>query len=233
MSGKCSIVATPIGNLDDMTFRAVKVLKDAQVIAAEDTRRAKILLQHFDIHTPVISYHMHNENSKTNHLADRIEGGDHLALLSDAGTPCISDPGFLLVRELVARGIEPEVIPGASALTYVIVACGFPAHEIHYGGFLPPKKGKRQKLLQQFTENGATAIVYESPFRITKLLEDIVIALGEDTAVCMCREATKVHEEHIRGTAAELLKHYKDKKWKGEFAIAISNHPSVVNKQEE
>ncbi len=223
MAGKLSIVAGPIGNLEDMTLRAIRTLKEADVIAAEDTRRARILLKHFEIDRPLTSYHMHNEAGKTRQLLLQVEDGRKVALLADAGTPCLSDPGYLLVRDAVAREIEPEVIPGPSALTYAVSACGFPVTDFHFAGFLPTKSGKRRRALRALAEH-TTFFVYESPFRINKLLLEITEEIGPRTRLVLFREATKLHEEHIRGTAKDLLEQFGEKKWKGEFTVAITSH---------
>ena len=222
MSGKLLLISTPIGNLDDLTFRALKELKNASLIAAEDTRRARKLLNHFDIQCPVIAYHMHNEKSKTSSLLERVNNGETVAVISDAGTPCLSDPGYILVKSAVECGIEPEIIPGVSALTYAVAACGFPVTDFHFGGFLPQKSGKRRSTLKRLVENSKTLFIYESPFRINKLLLEISEEVGPATRVVLIREATKMYEEHIRGNAADLLETYKDKKWKGEFTVAIT-----------
>ena len=222
MSGKLIIVATPIGNLGDMTFRAVDTLKSVDLIAAEDTRRAKKLLTHFEISCPLTSLHMHNEKTKSSRLIERVLNGQKVALLSDAGTPCLSDPGYLLVRDAVEEGIEPEIIPGVSALTYAVAACGFPVSDFHFAGFLPQKSGKRRTALKHYLENSKTVFFYESPYRVNKLLLEVIEEIGSETNMVLIREATKLHEEHIRGSAQELHDKYKDKKWKGEFTIAIT-----------
>lgn len=222
MSGKLLIVSTPIGNLGDMTFRAVEALKTATLIGAEDTRRAKKLLNHFEINCPLTSYHMHNEKNKTSSILERVLNGDTVAVLSDAGTPCLSDPGYILVRDAIIAGIEPEIIPGVSALTYAVAACGFPVSDFHFAGFLPQKSGKRRKTLKHLLENSKTVFLYESPYRVNKLLLEICEEVGEETHVVLIREATKLYEEHLRGTAFELLEKYKEKKWKGEFTVAVT-----------
>ncbi len=223
-SGRLSIVASPIGNLEDITLRALRVLKEADLIAAEDTRHSRKLLTHYEIKQPLTSYHMHNEKGKTSKLLDRVLRGEHVALLSDAGTPCLSDPGYLLVRDAIAAGIEPEIIPGAAALTYAVSACGFPVSDFHFGGFLPPKGAKRRRRLAEMAASGKTFFLYESPHRINKLLTEIAEELGVDTQVALIREATKFFEEHIRGTAGELCETLKDRKWKGEFTVAVTTH---------
>ncbi|NQZ68172.1 MAG: 16S rRNA (cytidine(1402)-2'-O)-methyltransferase [Lentisphaeria bacterium] len=216
-----SLVATPIGNLEDMTFRAVRILKEVDLIAAEDTRHAKKLLNHYEIKTPLTSYHMHNEKGKTDSLLDRVEGGLHLAMLSDAGTPCISDPGYLMVRDAIARGIKIELIPGASALTYAAAVCGFPITDFHFHGFLPQKSGKRKRVLESIKDHPSTYFFFESPYKMNRLLNEVKEVLGEDTQMFLLREATKLHEEHIHGSAGELQEMYAEKKWKGEFTVAV------------
>ena len=222
MSGQLIIVATPIGNLGDITLRALETLKEVDLIAAEDTRRAKKLLSHFEINCPLTSLHMHNEKTKSNRLIERVLNGQKVALLSDAGTPCLSDPGYLLVRDAVEAGIEPEIIPGVSALTYAVAACGFPVSDFHFAGFLPQKSGKRRSSLKHYVENSKTVFFYESPYRVNKLLVEVIEEIGPETRMVLIREATKLHEEHIRGSALELHEKYKDKKWKGEFTVAVT-----------
>ena len=221
-AGKLSIVATPIGNLEDMTFRAVRVLGEADLIAAEDTRRAQILLKHYQITSRLTSYHMHNEARKTAQLIEQVKQGRKVALLADAGTPCLSDPGYLLVREAVAAGLEPEIIPGVSALTYAVAACGFPVSDFHFAGFLPRQSGKRRRMLRELAEKGSTFFLYESPYRVNKLLVEITEEIGPETRVALLREATKRYEEHIRGTAQELRDRFSEQKWKGEITVAVT-----------
>ena len=219
--GWLALVATPIGNLEDITLRALRVLKEADLIAAEDTRRTRKLCSHFDIHTRLISYHAHNEHRKTEKLLDMVERGKRVAVLSEAGTPSVSDPGFLIVRAALARGIEPVVIPGASALTYAVVAAGLPVDRFTFLGFLPPKPGKRRRFLEALKETETTVFLFESVHRIPGLLEDIAEVLGPHTPVAVIREATKLHEERIRGTAAEILARHGTRDWRGEFVVAI------------
>ena len=219
--GQLFLLSTPIGNLEDITFRAVRILKEADLVAAEDTRRAVKLLNHFEIKVPLTSYHMHNERAKTDKLLDRVNAGEKVVVLSDAGTPAIADPGFYIVREAVERGIEPTVIPGVSAVTFAAVASGLPVDEFIFAGFLPVKKGKRQKTLERLRESNMTCFLFESPYKINKLLGEIAEHLGADTQVSLVREATKIYEEVIRGNAGELSQKYKDKNWKGELVVAI------------
>ena len=219
--GQLFLLSTPIGNLEYITYRAVRTLKEADLVAAEDTRRAVKLLNHFEIKVPLTSYHMHNERAKTGSLLDRVSAGEKVVVLSDAGTPAIADPGFYIVREAVEQGIEPVVIPGVSALTFAAVAAGLPVDEFVFAGFLPVKKGKRQKTLERLQATQMTCFLFESPYKINKLLTEISEHLGSETQVSLVREATKIYEEVIRGTAGELAKQYKDKNWKGELVVGI------------
>jgi 16S rRNA (cytidine1402-2'-O)-methyltransferase len=221
--GKLTILATPIGNLEDLTFRAVRMMGEADLIAAEDTRHAKKLLNHYEITTAVTSYHMHNESRKTESLLNYVRNGSRIVMLTDAGTPCLSDPGYILVKKAIEAGIEPEIIPGPSALTYAVSACALPVSDFHFVGFLPNKGAKRRRILRTYAHHSRTLFLYESPHRISKLLLEISEEIGEDTTVVLIREATKRFEEHIRGTAKELLEEHGERKWKGEFTVAIYN----------
>lgn len=220
-AGWLALVATPIGNLEDMTFRGARILSEADCIAAEDTRRAAKLCSHFDIHTPRTAYHAHNEHRRTEGLLDRVERGEKIAILSDAGTPAVSDPGFLIVREALKRGIEPVVIPGVSALTFAVVAAGLPVDTFHFAGFLPQKSGKRRSALATMGQVGGTWFLFESPHRIGRLIQEVVDVLGEDTRLALVREATKVHEECIRGLAGELLTEGVGLSARGEFVVGM------------
>ena len=232
-SGALYMLATPIGNLEDMTYRAVNTLRRADLIAAEDTRRAGILLKHFEIQCRTTSYHMHNEQGKTSWLLDQVEAGQKVVVLSDAGTPVISDPGFLAVREAVARGIEPIIIPGVSALTFAAVACAFPLEAFTFAGFLPVKGGKRKSLIESYRKAGLCTFFYESPHKIDKLLKDVIELCGAGTPVALVREATKVYEETLRGTAGELLERGREKKWRGEFVVAVNMREAEIQSAEE
>ncbi|WP_037318181.1 16S rRNA (cytidine(1402)-2'-O)-methyltransferase [Salegentibacter sp. Hel_I_6] len=218
--GKLFLVPTPIGNLDDMTFRAVKVLKEVDTILAEDTRNSGKLLKHFDIGTHMQSHHMHNEHKTVDHIVERIKSGENIALISDAGTPAISDPGFLLTRACVEAGIEVDCLPGATAFVPALVNSGFPNDKFIFEGFLPVKKG-RQTRLNLLTEETRTMIFYESPHKLLKTLKHFSEYFGEDRPVSVSREITKLHEETIRGTAAEVLQHYTKKPPKGEIVIVV------------
>jgi 16S rRNA (cytidine1402-2'-O)-methyltransferase len=218
--GKLFLVPTPIGNLDDMTFRAVKVLKEVDTILAEDTRNSGKLLKHFDIGTHMQSHHMHNEHKTVDHIVERIKSGENIALISDAGTPAISDPGFLLTRSCVEAGIEVDCLPGATAFVPALVNSGFPNDKFIFEGFLPVKKG-RQTRLNLLAEETRTMIFYESPHKLLKTLKHFSEYFGEDRPVSVSREITKLHEETIRGTAAEVLQHYTKKTPKGEIVIVV------------
>ena len=224
--GRLCIMSTPIGNLGDMTYRAVRTLQEADLVAAEDTRRAQKLLNHFEIKVKTVSYHSHNEHKKTEWLLDQVNDGLTVVVLSDAGTPCIADPGFLAVREAVKRSIEPEVIPGVSALTFAAVAAGLPVVNFSFFGFLPVKKGRRTTALNTIEAEQRTTFLYESPYRMEKLLNLISEVMDENTQVSVIREATKIYEEVLRGTATEILEQVGEKRWKGECVVVIS---PVVN----
>ena len=222
-SGKLYIVSTPIGNLNDITYRALETLRSVDLIAAEDTRHTRKLLTRFDIHTKMCSYHTHNEHHRTAGLIEEIQAGLKLAVVSDAGTPSIADPGFLLVREAVAAGIEPEIIPGVSALTFAATAAGLPVDKFAFYGFPPVKSGRKTMFFERIAAEDKTVIIFESPHRIEKTLDYISRIIGSDTSVAVIREATKLHEEVLRGTADELLTQHKGRKWKGECVLVISS----------
>ena len=221
-SRRLAIVATPIGNLEDITLRALRILKEADLIAAEDTRRTAKLCSYYGIEAKLTSYHAHNEHKKTDSLLDLVESGQRVALVSDSGTPVISDPGYLLVKEAVGRGIEPEIIPGPSALLYCAVACGLPVDRFQFFGFPPRKAGKRRNFLSSLKDCDSTVFLYESVHRIGQLLDDICDVYGDAVEVVIIREATKMHEERIRGTAGELKDRLADRRWKGELVIALN-----------
>jgi 16S rRNA (cytidine1402-2'-O)-methyltransferase len=217
---KLYIVPTPIGNLEDMTFRAVKVLREADIILAEDTRKTLILLKHYSIQSHLESYHKFNEHKNTERIIERISDGKTVALVSDAGTPGISDPGFLLVRSCVEKGIEIECLPGATALIPAIVVSGLPCDRFCFEGFLPQKKG-RQKKLAQLADEERTMIFYESPYRTLKCLEQFAEVFGEDRKVSVSRELSKIHEETIKGTLSETIAHFKTVEPKGEIVVVV------------
>lgn len=218
--GKLYLVPTPIGNLDDITFRAIKVLKEADTILAEDTRISGKLLKHFDIATPMQSHHMHNEHKTVAALVQRMLGGETIALVSDAGTPAISDPGFLLTRACVENHIEVDCLPGATAFVPALVNSGLPNDRFVFEGFLPDKKG-RQTRLTTLADETRTMIFYVSPYKLTKTLKDFIRYFGEDRPVSVSREITKLHEETVRGAATEVLKHYEAKPPKGEIVVIV------------
>ena len=217
---KLTIVPTPIGNLEDITLRALKTLQRVRLILAEDTRTSGLLLHHFEIKCPLQSYHMHNEHKMLESICARIEVAEDVALVSDAGTPAISDPGFLLVRECLRRGIEVECLPGATAFVPALVASGLPADRFVFEGFLPQKKG-RQTRLNALKDEERTVVLYESPYRVLKTLAQIGEIRGLDCPVVAARELTKMHEEFVRGTVSELITHFTNKAPKGEFVLLI------------
>ena len=218
--GKLFIVPTPIGNLEDMTFRAIRVLKEADAILAEDTRVTSKLLRHYEIENKLISHHQHNEHKTTKRIVDEIESGLTYALVSDAGTPAISDPGFLLSRACVEAGIEVDCLPGATAFVPAIVNSGFPCEKFQYIGFMPHKKG-RQTIAKQIAEETKTTILYESPHRIIKTLKLFSEFLQEDRKISVSREISKKFEETVRGTATELMTHFEANSPRGEFVMVV------------
>ncbi|MGV6845985.1 MAG: 16S rRNA (cytidine(1402)-2'-O)-methyltransferase [Lutibacter sp.] len=220
METQLFLVPTPIGNLDDITFRAIAVLKEVDLILAEDTRTSGKLLKHFSINTPVISHHMHNEHQTVEKLINQLKSGVKMALITDAGTPAISDPGFLLTRACVAEDIKIECLPGATAFVPALVVSGLPNDKFVFEGFLPVKKG-RQTRLKFLAEENRTMIFYESPHKLIKTLTHFVAYFGEDRLISVSREITKMYEETIRGTIAEVLAHFTKKEPKGEFVIVV------------
>ncbi|MEH6657989.1 16S rRNA (cytidine(1402)-2'-O)-methyltransferase [Leeuwenhoekiella marinoflava] len=221
---KLFLVPTPIGNLDDMTFRAVKVLQEADLILAEDTRTSGKLLKHFEITTQMHSHHMHNEHKTVTGLVDRIRNGQTIALISDAGTPAISDPGFLLTRACVEAGLEVDCLPGATAFVPALVNSGLPNDKFIFEGFLPVKKGRQTRFLI-LAEEERTMIFYESPHKLLKTLKHMVAYFGADRRVSVSREISKLHEETVRGTAAAVLQHFESKPPKGELVIVVAGKP--------
>ncbi len=217
---KLFLVPTPIGNLEDMTFRALRILKEVDCILAEDTRTSGKLLKHYEIDTPMQSHHMHNEHKTVNSVIDRLKNGESFALISDAGTPAISDPGFLLSRTCIENDIEIECLPGATAFVPALVNSGLPNDKFVFEGFLPVKKG-RQTRLKLLSEETRTMVFYESPHKLIKTLTNFVEYFGEDRNVSVSRELTKLYEETIRGTAKDVLDHYIQKPPKGEIVIIV------------
>lgn len=224
MPGILYIVPTPVGNLNDMTFRAVQALKDADLILAEDTRTSSVLLHHYDIHGKLQSHHKFNEHQTAEMIKERILGGLNVALISDAGTPGISDPGFLLARTCAAEGIEVQTLPGATACIPAIVSSGLPCDRFCFEGFLPVKKG-RQTLLRTLAEEPRTMIFYESPYRLVKTLDQFIEHFGPERECSVAREISKIHEEHRRGTLAEVSAWYKEHEPKGEIVIVVAGAP--------
>lgn len=222
MPGSLYIVSTPIGNLDDITHRALEVLRHVTVIACEDTRHTRKLLNHFGINTPTISYHDHNERERATELLDRLQSGDSIAIVSDAGTPGINDPGFRLVRLAIENDVQIVPVPGANALITALVSSGLPTDEFFFGGFLPPKSNARRSRLEELRTIAATLVFYEAPHRIAATLKDAREVMGNRTAV-VARELTKLHEEFLRGNLEELVEHFSAAdKARGEMVLIIS-----------
>ena len=217
---KLFLVPTPIGNLEDITFRSIRILNEVDLILAEDTRTSGKLLKHFDIKLPMQSFHMHNEHKVLDKMIDKLKMGIKIALISDAGTPGISDPGFLLVRACLEEGIETECLPGATALIPAIVQSGFPTDRFIFEGFLPPKKG-RQTRLKQWSEETRTIVFYESPHKVLKTLSQLQDFVGGDRRLSVSRELSKKFEETVRGTVNELILYFSKKAPKGEFVIVL------------
>lgn len=218
---KLYLIPTPVGNLEDITLRALRLLKEVDVILAEDTRTTAKLLKHYEIDTPLLSHHKFNEHQQVDRIAERIEKGENIALVSDAGTPGISDPGFLLTRTCVERGIETECLPGATAFVPALVNSGFPCDRFCFEGFLPQKKG-RQKKLNALTDESRTMIFYESPYRLVKALEQMAEVFGPNRYACVAREISKMFEEFKRGTLEELATWYTQHVVKGEIVLIVA-----------
>lgn len=218
---KLYLVPTPVGNLGDMTYRGVEVLRSVDLILAEDTRTSRVLMQHYDIKTPMQSYHIFNEHQAVHGLVERLQGGETIALVTDAGTPGISDPGFLLVREAIKEGVEVECLPGATAFVPALVQSGLPCDRFVFLGFLPHKKG-RQTALHALADEVRTMIIYESPYRLVKLLEELKGVLGEERLVSVSREISKLHAETVRGTLAEVLAHFATGEVRGEIVVVVA-----------
>ncbi|TWP24860.1 16S rRNA (cytidine(1402)-2'-O)-methyltransferase [Apibacter muscae] len=220
MSGKLFLVPTPIGNLEDLTFRGLRILKEVDLILAEDTRTSGKLCKHYNIETPMQSFHLHNEHQKTEHFINEIVNGKNLALITDAGTPGISDPGYLLVKSCIENSIVVECLPGATAFVPALVVSGLPSHEFLFVGFLPQKKGRQTKL-EKLSKEERTVVMYESPHKILSTLEQIMKIFGAERKVSLSREISKLYEETIRGTAEEVFKQISDKPIKGEIVLLI------------
>ncbi|MGN0187663.1 MAG: 16S rRNA (cytidine(1402)-2'-O)-methyltransferase [Paludibacteraceae bacterium] len=218
---KLFLIPTPVGNLEDITLRALRLLREVNLILAEDTRTTSVLLHHYDIHTPMLSHHKFNEHQTVDAIVERLQKGESVALVSDAGTPAISDPGFLLVRACVAAGVEVECLPGATAFVPALVASGLPCDRFCFEGFLPQKKGRQTKLTELAAET-RTMIFYESPFRVLKTLEQLAECLGGDRKASVSREISKKFEETVRGSLAELVQHFREHPPKGEFVMVVA-----------
>ena len=214
------IVPTPVGNMEDMTLRAIRILKEADLVLAEDTRTSGILLKHFEIKNQLMSHHKFNEHGTSAGIVERLRGGQTIALISDAGTPGISDPGFFLVREAVRAGIEVQTLPGATAFVPALVSSGLPCDRFCFEGFLPPKKG-RQSRIEALREEQRTMVFYESPYRLLKPLQQMSEVFGEERQASVCREISKVHEESRRGSLAELISHFTQTPPKGEIVVVV------------
>lgn len=225
------IVPTPVGNLEDMTFRAIRVLKEADLILAEDTRTTSVLLKHFEIENKMLSHHKFNEHQTVAAVAARIKAGETVALVSDAGTPAISDPGFMLTRECVEQGIEVQCLPGATAFVPALVDSGLPNDRFCFEGFLPQKKGRQTKI-KEIAEEARTTIIYESPYRIVKTLAQMEEIMGSERRVSVTREISKKFEETVRGTIAEVKAHFEANEPKGEFVMVVSGK-EIKKKGEE
>ncbi len=218
--GMLYIVPTPVGNMEDMTLRAIRILKEVDLVLAEDTRTSGILLKHFDIHNQLMSHHKFNEHGTSATIVNRLLAGENVALISDAGTPGISDPGFFLVREAVRAGVEVQTLPGATAFVPALVSSGLPCDRFAFEGFLPQKKGRKTKL-ESLQAEERTMIFYESPYRLVKTLQQFAEVFGAERQVSVCREISKIHEESVRGTLAEVIAHFTEHEPRGEIVIVL------------
>ena len=224
------IIPTPVGNMEDMTLRAIRILKEADVVLAEDTRTSGNLLRHFDIKNHLVAHHKFNEHGTASGIVERRKAGQTVALVSDAGTPGISDPGFYLAREAAKAGVTVQCLPGATACIPAIVSSGLPCDRFCFEGFLPQKKG-RQTLLESLREEPRTMVFYESPYRVLKTLQQFAEVFGTDRQVSVAREISKVHEEHVRGTLAEAIAHFTDTAPRGEFVIVVAGYDRKIKKE--
>ena len=229
-TGKLFLVPTPIGNLEDMTFRAIRILKEADIILAEDTRTSAPMLKHFGIDKKAYAHHQHNEHQATSEIIKFLRAGKNVALISDAGTPAISDPGFFLVRETIKQDLEVECLPGATAFVPALVNSGLPADAFVFEGFLPVKKG-RQTRMKKLAEEERTIILYESPHRLLKTLDEFIQFMGENRQASVSRELTKLYEETVRGSLSEIKSHFENNILKGEFVICIAGREELVKKK--
>lgn len=223
------VVPTPVGNMEDMTFRAIRILKEADLVLAEDTRTSGVLLKHYDIQNHLMSHHKFNEHGTSAGIVERLKAGATVALISDAGTPGISDPGFFLVREAVRAGVEVQCLPGATAFVPALVSSGLPCDRFAFEGFLPPKKGRQTKL-DSLKEEPRTMIFYESPYRLLKTLQQLAEVMGEDRQASVCREISKVHEESVRGTLEEVIAHFTETEPRGEIVIIVAGFDAKEQK---
>ena len=227
------IVPTPVGNMEDMTLRAIRILREVDVVLAEDTRTSGILLKHFDIKNQLLSHHKFNEHGTSASVVERLLAGQNVALISDAGTPGISDPGFFLVREAVRAGIAVQTLPGATAFVPALVSRGLPCDRFVFEGFLPQKKG-RQSRIEALRDEPRTMVFYESPYRVLKALQQFAEVFGPDRQASACREISKVHEESVRGTLAELIAHFTETEPRGEFVLVVEgNNGKRENNQQQ
>ncbi len=226
------IVPTPVGNLEDITLRALRVLRESDLVLAEDTRTTGLLLKHYDIHNQLVSHHKFNEHGTSAGIVERLRSGQTIALVSDAGTPGISDPGFFLVREAVNAGIEVQCLPGATAFVPALVSSGLPDDRFCFEGFLPQKKG-RQTRLASLADEQRTMVFYESPYRLVKTLEQLGEVMGTDRRACVAREISKIHEECVRGTLAELVVHFTATPPRGEIVIVVAGQEEKPRKEEK
>lgn len=227
--GVLYVVPTPVGNMEDMTFRAIRILKEADLVLAEDTRTSGVLLKHYDIQNHLMSHHKFNEHGTSAGIVERLKAGATVALISDAGTPGISDPGFFLVREAVRAGVEVLCLPGATAFVPALVSSGLPCDRFAFEGFLPPKKGRQTKL-DSLKEEPRTMIFYESPYRLLKTLQQLAEVMGADRQASVCREISKVHEESVRGTLEEVIAHFTETEPRGEIVIIVAGFDAKEQK---
>lgn len=229
--GTLYIVPTPVGNMEDMTMRAIRILKEADLVLAEDTRTSSVLLKHFDIKNRLVAHHKFNEHGTSSAIVERLKGGETIALISDAGTPGISDPGFYLAREAAKAGITVQTLPGPTACIPAIVSSGLPCDRFCFEGFIPQKKG-RQTYLESLKDEVRTMIFYESPYRVVKTLQQFAEVFGDDRQVSCCREISKLHEESVRGTLAEVISHFEETEPRGEFVIVLAGKDPKQLKEE-
>ncbi|MBQ3631049.1 MAG: 16S rRNA (cytidine(1402)-2'-O)-methyltransferase [Prevotella sp.] len=230
--GTLYVVPTPVGNMEDITFRAIRILKEADVVLAEDTRTSGVLLKHYDIKNQLLSHHKFNEHGTSAGIVGRLLAGQNVALISDAGTPGISDPGFFLVREAVKAGVEVQCLPGATAFVPALVSSGLPCDRFCFEGFLPQKKGRQTKLLSLQDEE-RTMVFYESPYRLLKTLQQFSEVFGPERRVSVCREISKVHEESVRGTLAEVIAHFQSTEPRGEIVIVLAGSDKEKHETKE